>query len=183
MDTNFQRHTPPPKGQADRRACPPRPRGPAFARGLIFLVMGALPFGCSPPSVILPLDNAERVAAQRSFAITEGEGFVWDMRPYPCATLRHWVEEIFLEKGYRSATPGESDLRVQLSVFAPKKAGTPTRITVVMDLFDRSTHRHIWSDQITLPNPCGGEDRPKDLALKERLKGFLRPVPVLGHAP
>lgn len=143
----------------------------AFA---LTLLLGVL--SCRGLDVVVTTVERDRLTTLRTFSIDRQADpalYIWYMRPIPFEELVPVVSDRLEELGYQPALAREADFRIVLSTFTEES--TPrTRITV-MEIFERSTSRKLWSGRAEFPYQI---DAVHGLASDRTLSGLLNLVPA-----
>lgn len=97
---------------------------------------------------------------------------IWNMRTIPFEELKPLVSDRLREKGYQLALPQEADFRIILTTFT-EESHPRTRIPV-MEIFERSSSRKLWSGHAEIPYQLSPRQGVRD---QPALTGMLDLVP------
>lgn len=93
--------------------------------------------------------------------------FIWNMHPIPFEELKPLVSSQLQKKGYRLVSQQGADFRVILTSFT--EDSNPQSRIVIVEMFDRSTTRKLWSGRAEIPylidSKVGIMDQPTLLGL------------------
>lgn len=98
---------------------------------------------------------------------------IWNMRPIPFEELKPLVSDRLKEKGYRLTLPQEADARISLTTFTEESS--PRRRIAVLEIFERSSSRRLWSGYAEIPYRI---DPRQGVTNQPALRGLLELIPA-----
>lgn len=157
------------------------PRNPAgrilirFVAFLFALLLLQFLLSCKGPDFIGTTLQKDRLTTLRTFNIDSQSDpalYIWNMRPIPFDAVIPLVSGRLKEKGYQPASPHEADVRIILTTFTEES--TPRHRITIMEMFERSTSRKLWSGRAEIPYQI---DPIQGVANEPTLAGLLDLVP------
>jgi hypothetical protein len=116
------------------------------------LLLFQILLSCKGPDFTGATLEKDRLTTLKTFSIDSQPDpalYIWYMRPIPFEELKPLVSDRLMEKGYQQTSPEEADVRIILTTFTEESA--PRYRITVMEIFERSTSRKLWSGRAEIP--------------------------------
>lgn len=146
-----------------------------FVAFLLALLLLEVLLSCRGPDFTGAALEKDRLTALKTFSIDSQPDpalYIWNMRPIPFEELKSLVSDRLTEKGYQQASHQEADVRIVLTTFTEES--TPRSRITILELFERSTSRKLWSGRAEIPYQV---DSVRGVANEPTLAGLLDLIP------
>ena len=146
-----------------------------FVAFLLALLLLEVLLSCRGPDFTGTALEKDRLTSLKTFSIASQPDpalYIWNMRPIPFEELKSLVSDRLMEKGYRQASQQEADVQIVLTTFTEEP--TPRYRVTIMEVFERSTSRKLWSGRAEIPYQI---DPVRGVANEPTLAGLLDLIP------